>query len=125
MYDGLEIATIMTHEEECAYAISPSNYPDKSKFQIFALLNDQNPVRLTPTTYTKDQPILWSNHGQLHLLHPEKVSGVALYNLEGDYIKTLDPEQISLISLPEGTYIVRLILQDNSNLIQKIIHLKQ
>lgn len=124
MYDDKEVATLMTREEECSYALPLADYPDRSKFKILAILNDRSPVALTPMARRESQPLIWSAEGQLRMSHAEVVAEVALYDLAGHRLESIVPEQLDHLVLPEGIYVARLILQDGTTLIQKIIHLK-
>ena len=44
MYGDKEVGTLMTSEEKCTYSLSLTEYPDKSKFRIFAIIDDQKDV---------------------------------------------------------------------------------
>lgn len=122
MYGDKEVGTLMTSEEKCTYSLSLSEYPDKSKFRIFAIIDDQKPTGLVAVSHGETQPFLWSSHGRLHLSQAEDVAELALYDLTGRCLDKIAPEQVSYINLSSGTYVIRMSLRDGSVLVQKITH---
>lgn len=122
MYGDKEVGTLMTSEEKCTYSLSLTEYPDKSKFRIFAIIDDQKPSGLVALPHGETQPFLWSFQGKLHLSQAEDVAELALYDLTGRCLDKIAPEQVNYITLSSGTYVVRMSLRDGSVLVQKITH---
>lgn len=122
MYGDKEVVTLMSSEEQCSYSPSLTDYPDRSKFRVFAVIDGQKPTALISQSHGETRPFLWSNQGRLHLAQAESITELALYDLMGKCLYRITPEQVSDISLSSGTYVVRIGLRDGSVLVQKITH---
>ena len=122
MYGDKEVGTLMSSEEQCSYSPSLTDYPDKSKFRIFAIIDDQKPTALMSLSHSETRPFLWSSQGRLQLSQAEDVVELTLYDLTGKCLNKTTPEQVSDINLSSGAYVVRMSLRDGSVLVQKITH---
>ncbi len=122
MYDDKEVDVLMSEKEECAYALSLTDYPDKSKFKIFAILKDDSPVALAPIISSKKSPVLWSANGQFYLTHIDEVVEIVLYDLQGHRIKSVAAHQLKTLVLDKGNYVARLILRNGKVLVQNVMH---
>lgn len=121
LYDGQSLGQI-EEKGEGQYSFDlPSECQDETKLKIEAILSDEKPSYTQPLVDGSPTPRLYIDAGG-HPYLPDSgaVERLLFYDLSGQLLGDLSPQQLGQISLPPGQYLVQIVLVGGSIGSQKL-----